>query len=148
MTAAERLRALVEAEHAAVYGYGVLGARLDDARRRAALLAYDSHRARREQVAAALRSAGGTPPAPLPAYDVAVSTAAEALALAVRIEEGLSLRWRDLVGDTDDVALRSLAVAGLQETAVRATQWRQRAGITPATAALPGTDPAPSATPS
>ena len=147
MNATDRLVALVEAEHAAVYGYGVLGARLDDARRRAALLAYDSHRARRDQLAAALRAAGGTPPATLPAYDVAVANAAEALALAVRLEEGLALRWRDLIGDTDDRALRSLAVAGLQETAVRAAQWRVRAGITPATVALPGTEPRPSPTP-
>src|SRR4051794_34146182 len=112
MTAADRLRALVEAEHAAVYGYGVLGARLDDVRRRAALLAYDSHRARRDQVSAALRAAGRDVPAPLAAYDVTVATPPEALALAVRIEEGLALRWRDLVGDTDDLALRQLGVAG------------------------------------
>src|SRR3954453_7454495 len=103
MRLTDRLRALVEAEHAAVYGYGVLGARLDDVRRRAAQLAYDSHRARRDQVVAALRAAGGTPPAPQAAYDVTVADAADALALAVRIEEGLALRWRDLVGDTDDV---------------------------------------------
>ena len=147
MSATERLLALVAAEHAAVYGYGVLGARLDDTRRRAALLAYDSHRARRDQLVASLRSAGGTPPPPLAAYDVTVASAADALALAVRIEAGLALRWRDLVGDTDDVALRQLGVAGLQECAVRATQWRQRAGITPATVALPGTDP-PSPSPS
>ena len=147
MTALDRLLALVEAEHAAVYGYGVLGARLDDSRRRAALLAYDSHRARRDQLIAALRAAGGTPPAPLAAYDVTVSTPAEALALAVRIEEGLGLRWLDLVADTDDRGLRQLAVAGVQESAVRATQWRLRAGITPATVALPGTDPTPTPTP-
>ena len=148
MTAAERLLALLEAEHAAVYGYGVLGARLDDNRRRAAQLAYDSHRARRDQLVAALRAAGGTPPAPLAAYDVTVANAADALALAVHLEEGLALRWRDLVGDTDDVALRRLGIAGLQEGAVRATQWRRRAGITPATVALPGTDPVPSPSPS
>jgi hypothetical protein len=148
VSAADRLLALVEAEHAAVYAYGVLGARLDDTRRRAAQLAYDSHRARRDQVVAALQAAGGRPPAPLASYDVTVATPAEALALAVRIEEGLALRWRDLVGETDDRALRSLAVAGLQESAVRATQWRQRAGITPPTVALPGTDPPPSPSPS
>jgi hypothetical protein len=140
VSTADRLLALVEAEHAAVYGYGVLGARLDEARRRAALLAYDSHRARRDQLVAALRTSGGAPPAPLAVYDVAVGTAVEALALAVRIEEGLALRWRDLVADTDDKALRQLAVAGLQECAIRAAQWRQRAGIVPATVALPGTD--------
>lgn len=148
MSAATRLLALVEAEHAAVYAYGVLGAHLDDARRRAAQLAYDSHRARRDQVVAALRDAGGSPPPPLPAYDVTVVSIADALALAVRLEEGLALRWRDLVGDTDDKALRRLGVAGLTESAVRAAQWRVHAHITPATVALPGTDPRPSPSPS
>ncbi|GAC1607377.1 MAG: ferritin-like domain-containing protein [Mycobacteriales bacterium] len=137
MSAADRLRALVEAEHAAVYGYALLGARLDDAGRRAARTAYDSHRARRDQLIAAL---GGIAPAPLAAYDVTVANPAEALALAVRIEAGMSLRWRDLVGATDDRALRALGVAGLQESAVRAAQWRKRTGTVPATVALPGTD--------
>ncbi|MDT7536474.1 MAG: hypothetical protein QOI82_59 [Actinomycetota bacterium] len=148
MTAADRLVTLVEAEHAAVYAYGVLGARLDEARRRAALLAYDSHRARRDQLVAALRAAGGSPPAALAAYDIIVTTPAEALALAVRIEEGLALRWHDLVPDANDVALRQLGVAGLQECAVRAAQWRQLARISPATVAFPGTDPPPSPSPS
>lgn len=139
MTATDRLIALVEAEHAAVYGYGVLGARLDDAGRRMARTAYDGHRVRRDQLVAALAQAGVTAPAPFAAYDVAVANPAEALALAVRIEEGLSLRWRDLVGDTDDQDLRALGVAGLQETAVRAAQWRKPAGVTPLTVALPGT---------
>jgi hypothetical protein len=76
----------------------------------------------------------------LPSYDVAVADAPAALQLAVRLEAGLSVRWRDLVAGTDDQALRRLAVAGLQETAVRAAQWRRRAGVTPATVALPGTD--------
>ena len=139
MTAVDRLLALVEAEHAAVYAYGVLGARLDDAGRRFAQMAFDSHRARRDQVIAALKAAGGAPPAPLPAYDVVVADAAAAMGVAVTIEKGLSLRWRDLVGDTDDRALRSLGVAGLQETAVRAAQWRVRAGRSPVTVPLPGT---------
>jgi hypothetical protein len=140
MTATDRLLALVEAEHAAVYAYGVLGARLSDADRRTALTAYDSHRARRDQVIAALEAAGRPAPAPLPAYDVTVTTPTSALALAVRIEAGLSLRWRDLIADTDDRSLRQLAIAGLQETAVRAAQWRKRAGIAPITVAFPGTD--------
>lgn len=144
MTMVDRVRALVEAEHAAVYGYGVLGARLDDAGRRVARTAYDSHRARRDQLIAVLRVQA---PAPLAEYDVAVANAAEGLVLAVAIEAGLALRWRDLIGATDDKALRSLAIAGLQETAIRAAQWRKRAGTTPVTVALPGTDPAPSPSP-
>jgi hypothetical protein len=138
MNAGDRLLALVEAEHAAVYAYGVLGARLDDAARRFAQVAYDSHRARRDQLVAALRAVGGSPPAPLPSYDVVVADAAAAMTVAITLEEGLSLRWRDLVGDTDDRALRSLGVAGLQETAVRAAQWRVRAGRSPVTVPLPG----------
>lgn len=139
MTEAELLVALVEAEHAAVYGYGVLGARLDDRTRRAAVTAYDVHRARRDRAVAALTARGQQAPAPLPAYEVAVAGRPDALALAVRLEEGVGQRWRDLVGGTDDPALRQLAVAALQETAVRAAQWRRLAGVVPPTVALPGT---------
>jgi hypothetical protein len=130
---------LLAAEHAAVYGYGVLGARLDDAARRVALAASDLHRARRDGLAAQLRSRGAEPVPGLPAYDVAVSDAAEAVDLAVRLEEGMALRWRDLVGGTDDVDLRRLALSGLQEAAVRAATWRALAGTGPVTVALPGT---------
>jgi hypothetical protein len=133
------LRALVEAEHAAVYGYGVLGARLDTATRRVAVTAYDVHRARRDRAVDALQARGGTAPVPLPAYDVTVPDRAAALALAVRLEEGVGQRWRDLVGGTDDRELRQVAVAALQETAVRAARWRRLAGITPVTVPLPGT---------
>jgi hypothetical protein len=139
MTAVDRLVALVEAEHAAVYGYGVLGSRLDLAGRAAARTAYDGHRVRRDQLIAALAATGTSAPVPLPAYAVAVADAAAALGLAIRLEEGLALRWRDLVGATGDRYLRQLGVAGLQETAVRAAQWRKRAGVTPLTVALPGT---------
>ena len=133
------LAELLEATHAAVYGYGVLGARLDDRTRRLALLAFDGHRARRDQLAARLRERGGDPePAPA-AYDVTVRSPEEALELAVRLEEGLAVRWRDLVGGTDDRQLRELALAGLQEAAVRAVQWRREAGTSPATVAFPGT---------
>ena len=130
---------LLEAAHAAVYGYGVLGARLDEATRRAALAAYDVHRARRDALTAQLRARGAEPEPGLPAYDVAVADAPEAVALAVRLEEGMALRWRDLVGGTGDVELRRLALSGLQETAVRAASWRRLTGSGPVTVALPGT---------
>lgn len=133
------LTELLEATYAAVYGYGVLGSRLADEPQALARLAHDSHRVRRDQLAARLTERGGDPEPPAPAYDVSVASADEALALAVRLEEGLAVRWRDLVGGTDDRQLRELAVAGLQETAVRAAQWRQAAGVRPATVALPGT---------
>jgi hypothetical protein len=134
----ELLTATVVAEHAAVYGYGVLGARLDDVARASARTAHDSHRARRDRASAALRDRSAEVPATAAAYDVAVSTRAEALLLAVRLEEGTAQRWRDLLAGTEDVELRRLALAGLQETAVRAAQWRVLAGVVPSTVALPG----------
>lgn len=41
------LQAALGAEHAVVYGYGVVGGKIDDARRTEARAAYDAHRARR-----------------------------------------------------------------------------------------------------
>ncbi len=132
------LAVLLDAAHATVYGYGVLGARLDETTRKTALLAYDSHRARRDQLAARLRERGEKPATALPAYDVEVDSRAEALSLALRLEQGMALRWRDLVAGTDDPALRRLGVTGLQETAIRAAQWRKAVGTGPVTVALPG----------
>jgi hypothetical protein len=139
MSEVELLAELLEAAHAAVYGYGALGARLDEPARRAALAAYDAHRARRDVLAAQLRARGDDPEPGMPAYGVAVADAAEAVALAVRLEEGLALRWLDLVGGTDDVDLRQLGLSGLREAAVRAATWRELAGTGPVTVALPGT---------
>jgi len=132
------LATLLAAEHAAVYGYGVLGARLDEVSRATARAAVVSHRSRRDQLVALLRSLGVVPGPALPAYDVDARTPAQALALATRLEDGLSVRWRDLVVGTDDRGLRELGVAGLQETAVRAAQWRLLAGDLQVTLALPG----------
>jgi hypothetical protein len=131
------LQDLLAAEHAAVYAYGLLGARLDETTRTAALAAFDAHRARRDALIAVLQTAGAEAPAPALGYDAAVGTRPKALALAVRVEVELGVRWRDLVGVTDDAALRRLAVQGLQESAVRAAGWRRTAGSSP-TVALPG----------
>jgi len=134
------LTTLVEAEHAAIYGYGVLGARLAEPLRTAAREADDAHRVRRDQLAALLRTRRSAVPPTRAAYDVAAARQADALALAVRLEEGMALRWRDLVGGTDDRALRALGVAALTDTAVRAARWRRALGRRPGTVALPGGD--------
>lgn len=129
------LTALLEAEHAAIYAYGVVGARLDDATRRLALAAFDAHRAGRDALQALLRERGAAVPGPAAAYDVTVTDRAGALALAVRIEDDLAARWHDLVADG---ALRARAVQALADSAVRAAQWRRTAGPRPWTQAFPG----------
>lgn len=132
------LEELLEATHAALYGYGVLGARLDAPTRRVAQAAAGAHRGVRDELADLLRDAGAVPPSAQPAYDVAVDGSSQALALAVTLEEGLSVRWLDLVGGTDDVGLRRLGVDELTRAAVRATSWRLLSGGLPATLPLPG----------
>ena len=137
--AVARVQALVAAEHAAVFGYGVLGGRLSDEPRQLARAHVDAHRASRDALSRLLRDLGQEVPAPEPVYDVAVATAPEALALAVRLEEGLAVRFRDLVAETDDPALRRTGVDGLSASAVRAAEWRLRLGVVPPSVALPGT---------
>jgi hypothetical protein len=138
MTREEVLRGLLEAEHAAIYAYGVLGARLDDPERRLALTAYDAHRQARDTLRNLL---GAAAPAPAPAYDVTVTTPAQARRLAVLIEDDLADRWHDLV---QDQPLRPRAVQGLSDSAVRAALWRRWAGPLPWTQTLPGQDVHPS----
>jgi hypothetical protein len=132
------LTALLEAEHAALYGYGVLGARLADEALAAAQAAASAHRSWRDRLAALLRDRGAEPPDAAAAYDAVAAGPADALALAVRLETGLSVLFRDLVGATDDPRLRRVGVDGLVDTAVRATAWRSLLGAAPATEALPG----------
>lgn len=138
-TADALLQDLLAAEHAAVYGYGVLGARLDEATRPQAVDALAAHRLRRDALGALLGARRAAAPGPLPAYDVTVAGQPAAVALAVRLEAGLAVRWRDLVGGTDEEALRRLGTSGLTETAVRAARWRLVLGVRPPTVALPGT---------
>ena len=128
---------LLRDEHAAVYAYGVLGARLSPTDRRVALGAFEAHRATRDDLRARLRAAKQDAPGPESSYDVAVAGPSEAVALAVRVEEQLAVRWRDLVALSAARDVRRFAVRNLQDCAVRAAVWRRTARTTP-TVAFPG----------
>lgn len=138
MTEEAALAAALAGEHAAIYGYGVLGARLDDRTRDLALTAYERHRAQRGALQAAMRSRRLTPPATAAAYDITVANRAQAIALAERLEVGLGVLYRDLVGAGSDDRLRALAVKGLQSTAVQVVKWRRLHGAHPLPDPLPG----------
>ncbi|GHF73692.1 hypothetical protein GCM10010218_63590 [Streptomyces mashuensis] len=117
-------QAALAAEHATVYGYGVVGARADDARTGEAQEAYDAHRARRDALTRAVRDLGGEPEAAAAAYALPfpVSDAAAAVRLAAELERRLAAVYADLVGASDG-GLRAEAAAGLREAAVRAVRW-------------------------
>ena len=135
MTEADVLGGLLAAEHAAVYAYGGIGARLDERRRVAALAAYDAHRVLRDSLLARMRARGLATPGPALAYALPPGSPVQQ---AIAVETDLSARWRDLVGSTDSADLRALAVRALADAAVRASRWRQASGQHPLTDPWPG----------
>lgn len=126
--ALEGLRKVLAAEHAAVYAYGVVGARTSGARRRDATAAFDAHRARRDRLRELIVARGGTPAEPVAAgYDLPfpVRTADDCVRLAALVEERVTAAYLELVA-VDDAALRDLAARAMQESATRAYRWSPR----------------------
>lgn len=129
MTARSRvaaLQAVLAAEHAVIYGYGVAGAHLNGAARRDAERGWTAHRARRDALQGRLSAAGAQPVPPAPAYALPapVDSRRSARALLILLEERLAAVWADAVGELVG-DLRGFAVDGLTEAAVAAAQWRR-----------------------
>jgi hypothetical protein len=110
--------AVVRGEDAALYAYGVAGARVP-ARRRV-LAGLEAHRAARDAVASVLAA----PPEPAPAYTLptAPQTPAEARALLSFVDNALVPLYADLaaVSSGDE---RRRAVLTAQACAARAVSW-------------------------
>ncbi|NHC13571.1 ferritin-like domain-containing protein [Motilibacter deserti] len=129
MSETDALQAALAGEHAAVWAYGVVGAQLPADRAPEALAALAAHRARRDALERTLERAAASPAAAAPAYDLPgpVTTAAQAVRLAVLVEERLAAAYADLVAAAEGEALRVTAARALQETAVRGALWRRSA---------------------
>lgn len=118
-------QAALGAEHAAVYGYGVVGGRIREDRRTEARAAYDAHRARRDELTRAVRDLGGEPEPAAAAYALPfpVTGPESAVRLAAELEDRVAGVYSDLVraagGDR-----RGAAAEALREAAVRAVRWR------------------------
>ncbi|MBX7550508.1 ferritin-like domain-containing protein [Streptomyces sp. NPDC004232] len=148
------LQAALAAEHAAVYGYGVVGGRIAEARRAEALAAWNAHRAGRDALAREVRDLGGLPVAADAAYALPfpVPDAAAALRLAAQLEQRLAGAYADLVRAATGTR-RGAAAGALREAAVRAASWSGQSVAFPGLAerategAAEGTGPA-GATPS
>ncbi|MER7666186.1 ferritin-like domain-containing protein [Streptomyces sp. NPDC096193] len=119
------LQAALAAEHAAVYGYGVVGARVGEARRAEATAAHGAHRARRDALVRTVRDLGGKPDAAAAAYALpfAVPDTAAAVRLAAVLEDRVAGVCSDLVRAADG-KLRREAAGALREAAMRAVRWR------------------------
>ncbi|MGV9560680.1 ferritin-like domain-containing protein [Streptomyces sp. NPDC003401] len=141
------LQAALTAEHAAVYGYGVVGGRIREERRTEARAAYDAHRARRDALAREVRDLGVQPVAASAAYALpfAVPDSAAALRLAVELEERVAGVYSDLVRAATG-ARRREAAGALREAAVRAVRWRGGSVAFPGLAERAGAETDPAAT--
>jgi hypothetical protein len=138
------LRELVAAEHAAVWGYGAVGAALPADAREPAVAGDTAHRDVRDRLVALLESRGADPVPREAGYTLPfpVLSAVDAAALAVVLEEGVSAAWVRLLDQAAEPAVRELAVTELGAAEVRAVGWRAAAGRTPVTSAFPGLPPA------
>ncbi|GAA1279526.1 hypothetical protein GCM10009677_37530 [Sphaerisporangium rubeum] len=123
--AAAVLNKVLDAEHAAVYAYGVIGARGASSQRSAATAAFNAHRARRDQLRGLVTARNATPSEAAPGYTLPfpVVTPADAGRLAAHVEDRVTSAYLELAS-VDEPSLRRLAALAMQECAVRAYSWR------------------------
>ena len=119
------LQAALTAEHAAVYGYGVVGAHLAGGRQDRATSDWVAHQQARDILEAMLQARGATPVAAAVAYrlPVQVRNPAQAASLAVLLEERITTAYLGLVA-VDTPAVRTLGAQQVQASALRAAYWR------------------------
>ena len=129
------LQRALTAEHAAVYGYGVIGAHLTGADQAAASRDWLAHQVARDDLESTLRSLGARPVAAAPAYRLpaVLRTAHDAIALAVAVEDKTATAYLGLVAASAPV-IRHFGARQLRATALRAAFWR---GTTVAFPGLP-----------
>jgi hypothetical protein len=127
------LQAALVAEQAAIYGYGVVGSHLGGDRGVTAAADWTAHRVTADGLIAMLRSRGVTPAPAAVAYQLPhkVTTTAQAVALAVTLEEQVASAYLALVALAEE-QLRMLGARQLRAAALRAAAWRGR------TVAFPG----------
>src|SRR3712207_3070464 len=128
------------AEHAAVWGYGVVGAALDPTAQAPAAMSETAHRDIRDQVIELLAARGTDPVGTEGGYALPfpVLSATDAAALAVVLEDGVAAAWVRVLDQAVDRAIREFAVGALAAAEVRAVGWRSSAGRSTTTRALPG----------
>lgn len=126
MSVLDALQTTLADEHAAVYTYGVLGARTSQAASPALFLALDTayrrHRSRRDQLRLLIDEAGGTPGPAEPAY-----------VLGARLLQLNAIRSAALaVEDASTVTLTALvaqSVGRVREWALTETIWSATWGL-------------------
>jgi hypothetical protein len=129
VTTLDAVQQCLAAEHAAVYGYGVVGGVLADLAgagdlRTYAQDCYDAHRARRDALTELLTRSGQTPVAAHAAYLLPgpVVGRSGCTALARQIERRSAAVYAFAVSKTSDGS-RAMAVDALTDCALRESGW-------------------------
>jgi len=119
------LQAALAAEHAAVYGYGVVGAMTTGASETLARADWLAHQEARDNLEQMLLKLGATPVAASPAYQLpfTVTGQAAAIRLAAVLEDGVTQAYLGLVAVAEQT-LRSFGAQAMQAPANRAVAWR------------------------
>ena len=141
-TAAEdtALQEALAAAHAAIWGYGVVGAALPVDARPPVVAAEQAHQDLRDQLTALLTSRGADPVDDEGGYALPfpVLSAVDAAALGATLEDGTAATWVRVLDRAAERTSRELAVEALAAAEVRAVGWRAAAGENPTKRALPG----------
>ena len=118
------LQGALAAEHAAVYGYGVVGAMLAGNEQADARADWTAHQVARDTLEAMLAKLAATPVAASPAYALPfpVTSASTAAKLAATLEEGVTRGYLGLVA-VSNPTLRAFAAKAMQTSANRALAW-------------------------
>jgi Domain of unknown function (DUF4439) len=135
VTALPALQAVLAAEDAAIFGYGVAGAHLSGRSQATAVADWTEHNEARDTLAAMIAELGAVPVATGVFYRLpfAVRDAASAMALAAYLEDGVTRAYLGVVA-VSDARLRTFGALAMQGSAQRAALWR---GSTQAFPGLP-----------
>jgi len=130
----------VAAEHAAIYGYGIVSAHSSPDENYLVSAAMAEHRERREAAIAMLTGRSAKAPLAAAGYQLpfVVTNPTDAAKLAARMEDDCAASWRAALERASSEQDRTFAVTALTESAVAAARWKQILGTTPVTVAFPG----------
>lgn len=125
MSEVAALQAALSAEHAAVFGYGVLGAHLAGPQQAGAQRDWVAHQAARDTLTGMLAAAGAQPVAAAAAYrlPLRVRDARGAAELAAVIEDRVAAAYLGVVA-LSGPALREFGARQVRAAALRAAGWR------------------------
>lgn len=138
MTPVEALQAALAGEHAAVYCYGVIGARTPASAHpelyAAMLASFRIHRRRRDQLSGMIFAKGVEPVAAEVSYEVPgpLGTAPELNNAALQVERRIARTFGQLVESTAG-AERRWALVALDDAAVRQVEFRGTPEMFPGT---------------